>query len=416
MLLALAPLALCLAPQDVLVVDAQGGGAFTDIPQAVSAADSGDVILVRSGDYTGFTATNLALSVQAHPSNTTAPRILGGVRIEDVPKGETFVLDGLEIEWDGSLLSIFSAVLILNSDGALRIQDCALSCQATEWFDFGVTGLLAFSAEEVAVTDSTIEGGGVLAFLGYAGGAQGLDGGAAVECVDANVSLYRTIAIGGVGGDLPVGGIGGSGGSAVGLFGGRLFLGQCFLQGGASGVTGDGIFPGLCVDGVAGLFVDGFQSEALALGTTIIGGEGGTYVNQGCTFGGMDGPQVTGELRVLKGMPRALEAPGTTLAGDPVTTTYSGQPGDLAARLVSLDTQWAWRPLFQGTLLVDINLPQLVQIQGMIPAGGSLQVNENFTLPAGLQAQTLHMQGLFLTGTGPVLANPRTLTVLDSGL
>src|SRR5688572_18660193 len=63
-------LALLVLPVDraaagVLVVDASGGGAFTDLPAAVAAAADGDILLLKSGAYTAPTIANKALDVVA---------------------------------------------------------------------------------------------------------------------------------------------------------------------------------------------------------------------------------------------------------------------------------------------------------------------------------------------------------------
>src|SRR5688572_7456427 len=53
---AFAVLCLCTAARsDVVYVDASGSGQYTTIQPAVDAAVDGDVILVRSGTYPGFT-------------------------------------------------------------------------------------------------------------------------------------------------------------------------------------------------------------------------------------------------------------------------------------------------------------------------------------------------------------------------
>ena len=51
------------AQASVLVVDASGGGAFTSLQAAVDAAASGDLLLVKGGVYSGFTADGKALTI-----------------------------------------------------------------------------------------------------------------------------------------------------------------------------------------------------------------------------------------------------------------------------------------------------------------------------------------------------------------
>ncbi len=409
MLLALAPLALLAVPQQVLIVDAQGGGNFTDLPAAVAAASSGDVLLVREGDYSGFQTSGVALSIQAHPAAIEAPRILGSVRLTQVPLGETFLLDGFEVEaFDQQV-----PVLVTLNPGSIRIQDCLLKAHPTQFGDFPASGMFAQTSDDVAVADSTLEGGDMLAFLGYAGGETGGTGGAGITINQAQVAVHRSILRGGEGGDLPNGGIGGQGGPGATIFGGRLHLSQCFLRAGQSGDTGDGIFPGLCANGGPGLSVLSTNSRVSQLGTTIVGGDPGAYITAPCTIGGQIGPAVSGDLRTIPGVPRALIVDGVVLEGTPVTTRYRGKPGDLAARLVSTSSAFLWRPVRKGALLIDTQLPQSILIQGTLDGEGTLEVTETFGLPAGVQASTLYLQGLFVGVDGVTnLANPRAMTIV----
>ena len=56
---------LCAAPvhADLIRVDAVGGADFTDLPEAVAAADEGDVLLLAPGPYSGVTIDGLSLHI-----------------------------------------------------------------------------------------------------------------------------------------------------------------------------------------------------------------------------------------------------------------------------------------------------------------------------------------------------------------
>src|SRR5262249_6590447 len=78
------------------------GTNFTDLPQAVAAAASGDTIIVRAGTYTPFNVSGKALTILgAGPSSTMVSTPLpsgspyGETRIQGVPAGATFYVSGI---------------------------------------------------------------------------------------------------------------------------------------------------------------------------------------------------------------------------------------------------------------------------------------------------------------------------------
>ena len=67
------------ARADVLVVDAAGGGQYTDIQSAVLAAQDGDVVLVRTGVYGPFDVRAKALDIVAYEGADV--RVVGTTRV-----------------------------------------------------------------------------------------------------------------------------------------------------------------------------------------------------------------------------------------------------------------------------------------------------------------------------------------------
>src|SRR6185436_11478551 len=90
-------------PATWIVDQSNGPGTnFTNLPQAVLAASSGDTIIVRAGTYTPFNVTGKALTILGAgsastivslplPSGTLYPQ----TRIEAVPAGATFYVSGI---------------------------------------------------------------------------------------------------------------------------------------------------------------------------------------------------------------------------------------------------------------------------------------------------------------------------------
>ncbi|MEZ5965249.1 MAG: hypothetical protein R3F56_15555 [Planctomycetota bacterium] len=96
--LALSLLLPTLAAQRTWIVDALSGPGthFTDLPPAVAAAAPGDLLLVRTGSYNGF-STSIGIHVVAIGACTIAPTVLGkNVVVTNLPAGQTFTLHGFD--------------------------------------------------------------------------------------------------------------------------------------------------------------------------------------------------------------------------------------------------------------------------------------------------------------------------------
>ena len=120
-MLSLAILALSL-PQGTHIVDAAGGPGsnFLDIPPAVSAAASGDTILVRAGTYSGFTTSKALRVLGAGASLTTIIGAAAAVEFRNTPAGQTSLLAGCECR--AGTAAIYGGVVLYYSD--LTILDC----------------------------------------------------------------------------------------------------------------------------------------------------------------------------------------------------------------------------------------------------------------------------------------------------
>src|SRR5262245_45261380 len=92
-----------LAQGKVWVVDDSGGPGvdFTDLPPAIAAASSGDVLLLRSGTYSKpVLAKGLTLQADQGAAVTVA-----GLQVESVPEGERVTISGLTSPGSGSISS-----------------------------------------------------------------------------------------------------------------------------------------------------------------------------------------------------------------------------------------------------------------------------------------------------------------------
>ncbi len=110
-LLAALLLPLGVVAQATLIVDAAGGGDYTDIQDAVDAASPGDLIRVRHGEYQGATITK-GVRLVGDPVVLFGPRvrIASPIEVTGIPANQAFV---------ASLISSRRA------DGFdLRVRDC----------------------------------------------------------------------------------------------------------------------------------------------------------------------------------------------------------------------------------------------------------------------------------------------------
>ena len=99
MLLRLPPIALLASlagAQAQIVVDASGGGHFTQIQPAIDFARAGDVIVVRAGTYGEF-LLGKGVAIVGEPGSGLTPgsRGPGLIRIENVPAGEVAAVTSL---------------------------------------------------------------------------------------------------------------------------------------------------------------------------------------------------------------------------------------------------------------------------------------------------------------------------------
>ena len=100
----LMPLLVATLVQTIWIVDAANGPGtnFTQLPPAVAAAQSGDTILVRPGNYRPFDVTGKALTILGAGASSTVLNLPTGnpfyqeTRIADVPAGATFYVSGIK--------------------------------------------------------------------------------------------------------------------------------------------------------------------------------------------------------------------------------------------------------------------------------------------------------------------------------
>ncbi|MCP3917657.1 MAG: hypothetical protein GY711_19090 [bacterium] len=106
-------LVLCLAlPAAADVLRVGPAQPYSEVADAVAAAVDGDLILIASGTYAGFTVDDKALWIAAHPG---AHVVVGEVAVDDLAAGKSLRLTGFSDQRKGLSLT--------NCTGSVRVHE-----------------------------------------------------------------------------------------------------------------------------------------------------------------------------------------------------------------------------------------------------------------------------------------------------
>ena len=382
-------------PGDVLLVDASGGGDFTDLQAAVDAAAEGDTILVRRpADGTAgqprFGPVVIEGKSLALVSARRGELVVGPIEVRGLGPGQAVVLSGLTVNEISSGLDGRVALSVRDCAGTVRVQDCFL----WSWQDaVGRPGVALRDAADVAITRSTVVGG--------RGDGRLAPGGPGVVAHSARVVVQDSAIHGGAGGDEMAffedafGGPGGtgleahasfvhvSGGSVLGGTGGHAFYGD-------PSEGGDG---GIGIDASP-------DSTVYVLDADVQGGEGGS----GTTLAGDPGPAVVGTVTFVAASARGLASPDRVEEGSAIALVLRGEPGEDVTLLRSGAARS--RLVDPATGVVQTAPPFERLALGTLPASGELEV----ALPAPDAPQggslELVLQGSFVDPSGAVRLGP----------
>lgn len=126
-------LALPAQAQGVIIVDAAGGGDFTEIQPAVDAAAPGTLIRIRHGRYAEEVTIRKGIRLigdRWHRGGATAVFVEGSIRVLDLPANQSFVCADILLLLSGAEPRSFNFedcrgnVHITHSIGRLRIRRC----------------------------------------------------------------------------------------------------------------------------------------------------------------------------------------------------------------------------------------------------------------------------------------------------
>jgi hypothetical protein len=417
----------------VLVVDPLVGPYF-DIATAVASAAEGDIVLVKTGTYPGFTITGKGLGVFADVNATV--QVTSQVHVTGVTAGKTVVLSRLEISSPNQGFDT-AALIASNVTGRLRIQACEITgafgapylpgtCEPSG-NTAGWDAVRLFSCADVAISFSYLRGGdsshGPMIECLFGGG--GDEGGDALEASFSSVSVYESSLVAGRGGwGFCQGGNGGDGVRLMGIS--QLFASNVQASGGPGGSSGEFYICSQGGSGGFGLHLDGPTTSAHLLACTFTGGPKGFGTPyqccltacgspSGCGDGASGQPVFGGTAVNLPGASRALGVPKVLREGQSAILQFSGLPGETAILLLSPAAGSKLSLSLGGVLLLGNPLlgPYFV---GTVPASGPLSIPILVPqLPATVQGVVLHMQGALDSPSAlPTLTNGAVVAVIDS--
>lgn len=413
--------------QDALVVDANGGGDFTNVIDAVAAALDGDVLLIASGDYTLDGALGSGGPIVAGKSLTligegpTRP-MLAATSVVGVGAGQSVVLRNLELLGD---VADAPGLHVSASAGTVWVEDCRITGAVGAGLAVlpetipGAPGLEVDGAN-VFVSDSRITGGQGAdgqSFLGTTIFAT--DGGAGILATDANVSVWDSLVSGGRGGDFLSGPASVAANGDAGLRAGgstRVFLSGVNVVGGRGG--------NFCLPGAADSFCiggDGVDVSSPAIVQWIdspVGGGAGGILNDGSA--GQAGVAVLapdGGADDLIGVARSLDVTTPVREFDSGVVTYAGEPGDVVGLFWSPGGGYAALPGKQGVFALAFGLVTTIPI-GAAPSG---ELTLPFVAPdlgtLGIDGATVYLQAFAQTSGGDLrLTSATSLTIVDGAL
>lgn len=417
-----------LAAQQIWVVDAAAGAGsnFTDIAPAVAVATDGDVILVRSGNYTSFTITQKSLAITADLGAACA--VSGTVTIQNLTISQWATLRGLNIQGAPAGLNL------QNDTGGLWIEGCNISGANgvdTPGFYAGGSAAVAAHCDNCILLQCVLTGGfGVSAPMTtvYADGAKG---GTGLDADHCNLVLYDCQSKGRRGGDAGVtSGFttnGGAGGNGAQCTNSTVFASGTLFRGGGGGAGVDSApFPSFCGfggNGGNGIWLAGSSfNQFTNLNCTFFGGaagisQGGSQCSANPPSPGVGIKTTTGTITNYPGTSRSFTMPSPVREQQNLTLQFSkGAPGEEAFIVFSNGAA-----PFSAPSLLGILLPDLLTIDafdaGVVPGNGTLTtVVALGPLPPTVQASVFFVQSIFVDFTtgNAILGAASELTILDS--
>jgi hypothetical protein len=413
---------------NVLVVDGQGHGTYTQIQPAVNAAVDGDTILVKAGSYFGFSVAAKGLSITADAGHTVV--VTSPVSVVNLSAQSTVLIAGLEVHSNSSLVPTLD---VQGNSGSVRIQSCTIQGFTSSCCADGSPAVHIANDLDVALNRCTLQGGAGACSDSHCFTITAA--GSALVAQSSQVALYDCILVGGTGGDSlqPTCDSGaGTGGTACVLSDGFLFASNSRIEGGNGGHgsithSDDCAFPcfpgsggpgGGCIHVISG---SPPLPDVVLFADALTPGAGGVEgYDTGCGYIGNNGhagiPIVapTGSVRETSGQGRRLAAPSVTRETHSIPLNLHGEPGEVVWIYFAEKPGYTFDPSLHGVNLTATSPPARLVRLGTLPANGTLDTH--IRLPdLGVRSKTFFIQSVFGDpSNNGTLGTPLTLVELDS--
>jgi len=388
--------------QNVLVVaPAPGPGVFsTQIQVATAAAQSGDVVLVKAGAYSGMVFINgksLVLTAELGASVTLDGEIL----VSNVAANQRVVVRRIDVTAQEETNALF----LSGNVGPVWIEECLLVGGFTPGSLVAGMGCRVLACSAVVFARCTIAGGPALATSPSVGGM-------GLLAMDSNLHLADTVCIGtnGHAGDATH--VGGQGGAGANVAGGFFVATGSGFQGGNGGGNPT---PAMLSGGAGG---GGLQLStfATAIDCAFVGGAGGvSALGQAPNGANVSGATLT----VVPGTARHFALDSPAREGQTATLHFAGLANE-AVGVIYGPVPSPIVPLaaFGGSLLIDAATSSGLILGALSPAGTLDLPVAMPALPASVLAAPMHLQAVFFDAplTYAALGPPSSLLVLDSNL
>ncbi|HTF89572.1 MAG TPA: right-handed parallel beta-helix repeat-containing protein [Planctomycetota bacterium] len=406
----LVPLFLCAVSQaDVIYVDASGNGQHTTIQSAITAAFDGDVLLVRSGTYAGFTLDNRRLSVIADAG--ALPKVAGTVVVRNTGAAGIILLAGLEIVPPQSPIPL-KGLDFTNNAGHVRVQNCTVrGCEGAQdpgQSSDGGIGASILNSSKVAFVGCSLTGGaGGGAPYNVVLGGKGAHG---VVTQGSSVAFYDCQVQGGAGGAADYAwsnARSGDGGDGCRVLDFGILASGCQFKGGVGGSYAS--TPG---DGGDGLVVNAGQAQLI--GNTYAAGSGGFAY--GGYFGATGVPQSgPGVFHTFPGVARKISGPSLAAESATMQIDVTGDPGDRVWLLQTAAPEFIYFPAYAGMRLISLLSSFTVKPDVVLPPSGTASVLvRTHRIGPGIPQVTQYWQSLVENSAGQLrLGSPLHVAVLN---